>query len=995
MKLFYLIKQALLVLCFFAVLGAQAQTGTITGKVFDEAGLPLPAASVSIKGTNKVVATEANGSFKFTGVTGTVTLEAYFMGYQAQVRKVTASANAVVNFNLVADNQKLNEVVVIGYGAVNKKDLTGSVTTIGTKDFQKGTVTTADQLIQGKVPGVSIIANGGQPGGSAQIRVRGGASLNASNDPLIVIDGVPFSGNSIGNAPSPLSLVNPNDIETFTVLKDANATAIYGSRASNGVILITTKKGGSGAPTINFSTNNSIATLAKKVDVLSADEIRDYVNANGTSSQKLLVGNANTDWQDEIYRNAFTTDNNISVGGLAAALNMPYRVSAGYLNQNGLLLTDQLKRGTVALNLSPKFFDNHLKVDLNVKAAQTKSVYANQGAIGAALQFDPTQDVRDAGSKFGGFFEWTNGVGAAAVPNPNTPRNPLGLINGRDDIGEAKRSYGNLTLDYTFHFLPELRANLNLGYDISKGTGNTLVPDYAAQSYSTNGFYQERKNEEHDYTSEFYLNYTKFVKDISSKFDLTAGYGYYDIKQTNHNYTSYRGDRTTVIAAPAYPFDVQQNKLLSYYGRLIYTLSDKYILSATMRADASSKFAEENRWGYFPSVGFTWKLNEENFFKNSASLSDLKLRLSYGRTGNKDGIGNYEYLSRFYPNSSTGQYQLGNTFYNTYYSPAGYDKDLRWETTDSYNAGLDYGFLKGKIFGSVDVYAKKTKDLLSLVNIPLGVNFTNLLTTNVGNMDVKGIEGSINFSIINQAEQSWTVGFNASYNKRKITNLTLIDDNAAAIDAGDLVGGTGIHLKYNAVNQQPGAFLVKKQVYDSNGKPIYNLYEDLNNDGVVDDHDKYYYHSPNASVTLGFSTAYTYKKWTLSTVLRGSIGNYIYDNVSSNFGVGYNLLSVQGNINNAARDFLNTGFSGSSGYQYLSDYYVKNASFLKMDNLGLGYEVGKITSKGKANLSISANVQNVFTITKYEGVDPESVSGIDYNLYPRPRTYTLGLNLRF
>ncbi len=992
MKVFYLLKQGLLVLLLFAVLKVQAQTGTLSGKVLDETGQPLPGASVAIKGTTKIVGTLADGSFQFVGISGTVVLVTNFIGYQAQEQSITVNGNTTLNFKMVPDNQNLNEVVVIGYGAVQKKDLTGSVSTVSAKDFQKGTVTTPDQLIQGKVPGVSITPNGGQPGGSAQIRIRGGASLNASNDPLIVIDGVPFSGNSIGNAPSPLSLINPNDIETFTVLKDANATAIYGSRASNGVILITTKKGTSGQPSINFSTNNSLATLIKKVDVLTADEIREYVNANGTNDQKLLVGSANTDWQDEIYRNAYTTDNNISISGTAKGLNMPYRISGGYLNQNGLLLSDQLKRGTAAINLSPKFFDNHLKVDLNIKGAITKSYFGNQGAIGAAIQYDPTQPVYDSNSIFGGYKEWQTGSGSSAVPNTNAPNNPVGLIKERTDVGDAKRSFGNLTLDYTFHFLPELRANLNLGYDVTKGTGHTFVPDYAAQSYATRGFFQDRKNTSNDYTSEFYLNYAKTLESIKSRIDVTAGYGYYDIKQTNYNFTSYRADKTTQITAPAYPFEVQQNKLLSYYGRLIYTFADNYILSGTMRADASSKFAEDNRWGYFPSVGFTWRVINESFLKYSNVFSDLKLRLSYGRTGNKDGIGNYEYLARYYPNSTTGQYQIGDTFYN-YYSPAGYDKDLRWETTDTYNAGIDYGFLKGKIYGSIDVYSKKTKDLLSLVNIPLGVNFTNVLTTNVGSMEVKGIEGNINLNIIDRTDVNWTVGFNASYNKRKITNLTLIDDNSAAIDAGDITGGTGIHLKYNAVNQKPGAFLVRKQVYDAAGKPIYNLYEDLNGDGQATDADKYYYHSPDPSVTMGFSTSFSYKKWTFSTVLRANLGNYIYDNVSSNFGVNYNLLSVQGNINNAARDFLYTGFSGNSGYQYLSDYYIKNASFVKMDNLGVGYDFGRISKSGKLNLRVSANVQNVFTITKYDGIDPESVSGIDNNLYPRPRTYTLGLNI--
>lgn len=991
MRVFYLLKQGLLVLLVFSALMVKAQTGSVSGKVLDETGLPLPGASVVVKGTTRSTATDANGVFKLAGLSnGSVTLSASFIGYQTLDKTVSVSANATVNFQLVPDAQKLNEVVVIGYGTAEKKNLTGSITTVNAKDFQKGTITTPEQLIQGKVAGVNIVSNSGQPGVGSTIRIRGGASLNASNDPLVVIDGVPFSGNSIGNAPSPLSLVNPNDIETFTVLKDANATAIYGSRASNGVILITTKKGASGAPVINFSTNNSIATVAKKVDILSSDQIRSFVNANPNASYDdgkkftALLGGSNTDWQDEIYQNAFSTDNSLSIAG--SFKGVPYRVSAGYLDQQGLLLTDHFSRGTGAISISPKLFQDHLKIDLNLKGALTESHFANAGAVGSAIQFDPTQSVT-ANNNFGNYFEWLRSDGSV---NPNAPRNPVALIRLNDNNGKAERSFGNARFDYSFHFLPELHANLNLGYDISKGYGAVRIPVFAAQSIATQGSYTHSLNTETNKLSEFYLNYAHTAASIKSRFDVTAGYGYYDNSKTGYNFTSYKGTGEVQVV-PVFPFSTDRDKLLSYYGRFIYTLADKYILSGTLRADASSKFSEKNRWGYFPSAAFTWRISNENFLKNSESVSDLKLRLSYGQTGNKDGIGYYDYLSKYYANSNTGQYQIGNTFYN-YYTPAAYDPDLKWETTTTYNAGLDYGFMKGRLYGSIDVYYKKTSDLLSKINIPVGTNFNNELTTNVGNMDVRGAEASLNFAAIKTENTSWDLGVNVAYNKRKVTNLTLNPDPASKVGAGDITGGTGVTLKYNAVNQIPGSFYVYKQVYNADGKPLEGVYEDLNKDGVINTSDQYFYKAPDPNITLGFNTTFSYKKWSFTTSLRANFGNYVYDNVSSNFGVRSNILSPSGVINNASTDFLSTNFQNN---QFLSDYYVKNASFLKMDNAGISYNAGKLSKNGNTTLRISANCQNVFTVTNYNGIDPELSSGIDYNLYPRPRTYTLGLNVGF
>ncbi|MET3112334.1 TonB-linked SusC/RagA family outer membrane protein [Pedobacter sp. CG_S7] len=991
MKVFYLLKPCLLLLILLATFVAKAQTSSLTGTILDETGQSLPGASIQIKSLNRSTTTDVSGKYRLTGLTnGSIVVTVSYVGYSSTEQTVIITGNTNADFSVKPDAQNLNEVVVIGYGTVQKKDLTGSVATVSSKDFQSGNITSPEQLISGKVAGVQITSNSGQPGAGSVIRIRGGASLNASNDPLIVIDGIPLSGSAIGGAANPLSLINPNDIETFTILKDANATAIYGSRASNGVVLITTKKGKSGAAIINFSTVNSYSTVANKVAVLSAGQLRAYVAANDkayddvpTHTYSSLLGKSNTDWQDEIYQNAFTTDNNISIAG--AFKDVPYRVSVGYLDQQGSLITDRLKRASGGFRISPSLFDNHLKIDLNLKGTLSNSHFANTGAVASAIQFDATQAVY-ATNQFGNYFEWITGT----VPNPNAPRNPVGLVRLQNNDAKADRSFGNAQVDYSFHFLPELHANVNLGYDISKGQGWTRVPDFAAQSASTKGSMTHFLSNQNNTFLEAYLSYAKELTAINSNISATAGYGYYDNYNKDYNFDAYDA-AGNVRSTPKFPFGVQQNKLLSYYGRLNYTLADKYILSATMRADASSKFSEQNRWGYFPSAGFTWRAIGEEFLKNSEVVSDLKLRLSYGETGNKDGIGNYDYLSKYYLNTNTGQYQVGGTYYD-YYSPSAYDPDLKWETTKTYNAGIDYGFFKGRVYGSVDVYYKKTKDLLSTIDIPVGVNFSNRLTTNVGNMENKGIEASVNIGVIKSEDLNWDLGFNMAYNKRLVTNLTVNPDPNFKVDAGGITGGTGINIKYNTPNQIPGTFYVYQQVYNDNGVPLEGVYADLNGDGVINTSDQYYYKSPEPQFLFGFTTAVNYRKWTLSTVLRASLGNYVYDNVSSNLGVKNNILSPSGLVNNANPDVLFTNFTGN---QYLSDYYIKNASFLKMDNLGLSFNAGNLSKNSNANLRISANCQNVFVVTDYKGIDPELSNGIDYNLYPRPRIFSLGVNVGF
>lgn len=968
----------------FQIVSGQ-QNLQLSGKVMDEAGKELAGATVRVKGTNKQVSTNESGQYVLDGLSaGSMVVEATYVGYGSSEQNVNLTSSQTLDFTLSSNASEIGEVVVIGYGSVEKKHVTGAVSNVQSKDFQKGAITSPDQLIQGKVSGVSITSNGGSPGAGSTIRVRGGASLSASNNPLIVVDGNPLSGAGITGSANPLSLINPNDIESMTILKDANATAIYGSRASNGVIIITTKTGKIGRPKLTLSSVNSLSTIANQVDVLTADQVRSFVNERGTAAQKGLLGSANTDWQSLIYQNAFTTDNNVTLAG--GLKNMPYRFSIGHLEQSGILKNDMLRRGTLGVNISPRFFDNHLKLDVNFKGTMTNQDFANTGAIGSAIVFDPTQEVYDSSSPYGGFFEWQEG----AVPNSLSPRNPVSLLENYANRGDSKRSIGNAQLDYSFHFLPELHANVNVGYDIAVGKGATSIPDFAASNFANKGFFQRYKGKMNNTFIEGYLSYVKDIESINSNVNVTAGYGYYDNKETQYNFESMNA-HNDVLTTPNFPDNVQQNRLLSYYGRLIYSFSDRYILSGTVRADGSSKFSPDGRWGIFPSAAFTWRIKGENFLKDNNSISDLKLRLSYGETGNKDGIANYGFIPSYYYSTNESQYQVGNQFYHVY-SPIAYDETLRWESTTTANIGLDYGFWGGRISGSIDAYQKKTKDLLATIEIPVGTNYSNQLLTNVGNMENRGVEGSINIQAVKSENFNWDLGFNMTVNESKVTNLTLSDNPGYQLAAGWITGGTGNVIQYHTVGLAPFQYFVYKQVYDQQGQPLEAVYEDLNGDGAVTPADRYYYKKPAPDYFMGFTTSINYKRLTLNTVLRASFGNYVYDNISSNFGVGRNILNPSRFINNATTDVYNTNFNNN---QYYSDYYINNASFLRMDNLGLIYNVGHLDKEKTVTMTVNANVQNVFIVSKYKGVDPELFNGIDYTLYPRPRVYSLGLNFGF
>lgn len=1002
-----LIKAAGVIMLALVAQVSFAQNKTVSGKVTDSKdGTPLQGASVSAKGSTTGTQTGSDGSFSLSVDNAVRVVVISYAGFAPQ--EISIDGKTSIEVSLVVINQSLNEVVVIGYGTVKKKDLTGSVTQVTSKEFQKGAITTPEQLIAGKVAGVSVISNGGAPGSGSTIRIRGGASLGGglggSNDPLIVIDGVPISNNGISGQANALALINPNDIETFNILKDASATAIYGARASNGVIIITTKKGKSGKPVFGFNTQLAVSHIARKASVLSPVQFRDFVNTHGTPAQKALLGTGDvaTDWQEEIYQTAISSDNNISVAG--AIPHMPYRVSLGYLNQNGILRTGSLNRLSVGINLSPRLLNDHLKIELNLKGSVAHSRFANEGAIGAAANFDPTQPVKSGKANYGGYWQWLDPTTTTGLRSL-APRNPLGILEQREDKSEVKRSIGNMQIDYKLHFFPDLHINLNVGYDISRGEGTVVVSDSAATDYKrankvggglgsgvNNKYLQTRT----DKLLEAYLNYVKEIKSINSRVDVVAGYSYQDFLTTNYNYADYfRDGSKRDLSDPTFPFDKPQHTIISLYGRANFSIKSRYLFTATVRRDASSRFGPTKRWAWFPSGAFAWRLKDEDFLTNSKTFSELKLRLGYGVTGQSDFDKNYDYTAYYSLTGTQAQYQFGNNYYFGY-RPDGYYANRKWEETATSNIGLDFGFANNRITGSLDYYHKKTKDLLNLIPQAAGTNFSAEIIANIGDMKNDGVELTINTQPVRNKTVTWDFGFNVTYNKNEITNLTAINDPNYPGNQGNstIDGGTGNKILINSVGYNRGAFYVYQQVYDAAGKPVEDVFVDRNGDGTINDKDLYRYKGIDPDMFFGVTNNVSYKKWTAGFVLRASIGNYMYNNIASSTGTSRNILNPLNYLNNGSTSVLESGFNGGGSKYFLSDYYVENASFLKMDNINVAYNFGKVFSN-KANLRLNANVQNVFVVTKYSGIDPEIGSGIDRNFYPRPRIFSLGLNLDF
>lgn len=979
-------KRACLCLLFAWVfsVGAMAQKTIVKGTILDQADLPVIGANILEKGTMNGTVSDVDGHFTLSVGSPQAVLIVKYVGY----KEVEAVASSLMKIVMEEDSEVLDDVVVIGYGSVRKSDATGSVTAIKPDAFNKGQRTTAQDALVGKVPGVNVVPGSGAPGSGATIRIRSGASLSASNDPLIVIDGVPVDNSAIEGKGNIIGAINPNDIETFTVLKDASATAIYGSRASNGVIVITTKKGEDAKIRFNYSTNLSVSSVTNKLDVLSADEFRSFVPTVTGVPSSAALGSAATDWQDEIYRTAFGQEHNFSVSGNLQK-RAPYRLSVGYTNQNGVVKTNNYERFTLNGGISPRFFDEHLTVDLNVKISYEDNRKVDESVVSNALRYDPTRPVTTGSPTSAtdpglGYFIWMNGNSPMAIQTDN----PVAQLDLQRLDNRITRSIGNAAFNYKVHRLEDLQLNLNLGYDVLKSKDEKDVPEKAGMMYTSNmkdgtGLAYDAKQNKRNYLLDLYGNYSHVWNEKHS-FSAMAGYGWQHFWK--------RLDAATHSPAGAELFSPTHYEseyyLLSFYGRLNYAYDNRYMITATLRSDASSRFAKNNRWGLFPSVALGWKISQEAFLRDSEVLSDLKLRLSYGQTGQQDILNDYPYMTTFtvsYPESS---YQFGKEWYYTY-RPNGYDSDIKWETTETYNIGLDYGFLNNRIYGSVDYYQRHTKDLLNTINVISGTNYSSVITTNIGEMDNKGLEFSIQAVPVHTDRWKWTVGMNYTWNDSKITKLNVIDSEANFVQTG-AISGTGKTVQVFMVGQRPYTFYLAQQAYDAAGKPIEGQY--VQPDGSVSATETKYATHKSALPTsyLGLQTQLSYKNWDFAVSGHGAFGNYVYNYVAADQYI-QSVYSDQGNFSNI---LLGTRDGGFQTQQLYSDYFLEKGSFFRIDNISLGYTFQKLWNK-TSSLRLVFGVQNVALFTGYSGVDPELQGGIDKEVYPRPRIFSLSANLNF
>lgn len=1010
--------------------GLNAQTITVSGVVSDPSGEPLIGASILAQGTTVGTSTNIDGEYTIN-VAPDATLVVSYVGYDTQ--NVPVDGRTSINVTMQENSVMLNEVVAIGYGTVKKSDATGSVAVIKPDEIEAGLATSVQDMLVGQTPGV-VVTQAGGPEGGGTIRIRGGSSLNASNDPLIVVDGVPLSNAGMGGLGNSLGMISPENIESMTILKDASATAIYGSRASNGVIIITTKKGKSGKPTVNFAANLYVNTARKTWKVLDANQFRSLLESRGMDAALAATGDANTDWQDEVLRTTVSSDYSLSVGGTAGWL--PYHAEISYTNNNGIIKTSKMDRVTMGFNLSPKFFDNHLSVNANVKGYYIRNNFGDAGALSSAISFDPTHPVRSnepivSGNSgfqylYNGYYEVHNN----GTLNDNAALNPMGLLEQRDNHANVYRSNGNLQLDYSLHFLPDLHLNLNLGYDVMK---SNLVDNWAANSataYKNHEHYGGAYNfDQYQFRSNtllnFYLNYKKEVESIYSNFDVTAGYDWQRFYNDGH-YTGANGNSGYRVSpglnTPTYlgkneagqqTYGVTINEstipllgqnfqndgvspdgdyhwadryqLLSFFGRLNYTFKDRYLLTVTVRGDATSRFAKDKRWGVFPAVALGWKINQEAWMQGAAGwLSDLKLRLGWGKTGQQEIGETINYMALYAIASPSVSYPNGT---NGWYLPVyarGYNPDLTWETTTSWNAGLDFGFLNNRITGSIEYYKRKTTDLLAYVAVPAGSSTANMLNRNIGSLENYGVEFNIAAKPIVTNDFTWTLSYNVGWNHNEITELTT---GASQLKTGGISGGNGNTVQIHAEGHPASSFYLFQQVYDESGAPLEGVYVDQNGDGQIDDSDKIINKSPDPKVTMTFGSQFRYKKWDLGFNIRASIGNYVYNNVLSTKAV-YNDLFTYGLNNVVENDYY------FEQPRYMSDYYLRNASFVRCDNITLGYTWDNLLND-KLRLRLFGAVQNPFVITKYKGVDPEVFGGIDNSVYPRATTYSLGLVATF
>jgi len=953
---------------------------TLSGTISESAtGLPVPGVNVFIKGTTTGTTTDFDGNYSLSGISNENVIVFSFVGFTTQ--EIVYQGQKTLNVQLAENAAALEEIVLIGYGSTTKQDATGAVEKISAEKFNQGAVISPEQLISGKSAGVRITPGSG-PGGGSEIRIRGGSSLSGNNSPLIVVDGIPLDQRGVQGVRNQLNAINPNEVEDFVILKDAAATSIYGSRASNGVILITTKKGRLSSDfSMEYDLKVSAGEITDKVNVLNASQFRTVVeNAPGTDLS--LLGNANTDWQDQIYQTAVGAIHNITAA--QGFENFTYRVNFNHTDQEGVLKTDVYERNALNITLTQNLFDDNLKLTLNSKNIIDKNQYADQGAIGSAVGFDPTQSVYDPTSPFGGYFEFRR---ANSTANPfddefrQATRNPLALLEQRDNNAENQRNITNLNVDYRFPFLPELRFNLNAGIDYSELEGLETRPLSSAAVGDNIPFSNLYKGLNRNSLLDFYFNYNTALSAINTKMDLTGGHSYQEFYISDNQ-------NVTVSNENVFRYNINRNSLESYFARASFDIANKYLISASYRRDGSSRFSEDNRWSNFPSISVGWKIMNEDFMYNSAVFSNLKLRAGYGITGNQEIGNNYGYLGIYTPSRNGANVQFGENFIGTL-RPEEFDEDLKWEELKTYNVGLDFGFFNNRFSGSVDAYYRETKDLLATVPVPAGANLSDLLTTNVGQTVSRGIEVGLDGILVQKEDFNWSVNYNITFQDLEITGLSLGNDPNFFIPQGGISGGVGNNIQIWKEGFDPSTFFVFRQVYNQQGQPIEGAYVDVNGDNQITEADKQPYKKGTPDYYMGFTNTLNYKNFDFSFTFRGNFGQYVYNNTQSGNGfVGAGTVTPQDYYSNLNANVLETNFQKN---QLFSDHYVQSADFVRLDNVSIGY----LIPGDKIDFRASLTGTNLFTITDYAGLDPEISNGIDNNFYPRTRNLVLGLNFSF
>lgn len=964
------IRQLFFAILFMSPILMSAQE-MINGNVQDDQGTDLPGVSVMIQGTTKGTATDFDGNFELEVDDANAILVFSYVGYTNVELPATSNMNVV----LTESAESLDEVVLIGYGSTTKKDATGAVEKVSEKEFNVGAINSAEQLITGKTAGVNVTPPSGRPGETGTVKIRGGISSLSNNSPLYVIDGVP-----IDQKGPALNSINPNDIESFNILKDASATAIYGSRATNGVIIITTKSGKMNSDfRVEIDSKFSAGVKSNSVDILSTDEFRAIVNSMGNQEAIDLLSDYDTNWQEQIYQTAFGTDNNIILS--EGFENSSYRFAIGYAYQEGILKTGQFTRPSIALNFKQNLFDNTLKMDFNIRGSWVQDEFADGGAIGNAVNFDPTKPIYSGQPQYGGYWEWANNDGTL---NTLAPRNPVGQLNQNTDSANTPRYLGNAKFDYSFPFVDGLKIVMNLGFDYSEVHGKAIVPATSASGEASLGSVKDYSEMKRNTLADIYLNYVNTFGDVH-KLDAMLGHSYQDFYRENTDLTE-----TGLGAVSGNPGTVSLNALESIFARVNYTYDNRYLLTATYRRDGSSRFAPENRWANFFSGALAWNITEEDFLNDSDVLSTLKLRLGYGQTGQQEIDKDFGYLPIYTPGGPNVRYPFGSEYHYTL-RPEGYDKNIKWEESGTGNIGIDFGFIDDVITGSIEYFNRESTDILSNIAPPAGSNLTNDLYTNIGDLSSQGVEFTLNADIFQRENFTWNVNFNATWLSNEIKKLNNVDDpESPGLAQGGISGGVGNTVQTHKVGYPQFSYLVYQQVYDSGGNPLEGVYVDQNNDGIINNDDKRIFHSPNPDYLMGFSSYMNFYNFDLSFTLRASLGNYAYNNVASSDGY-YGGIYELGSLRNVHSSIADTDFQTQ---QFWSDYYVQDASFLKMDNISLGYTFQNL-KEGEVGFRLYTTVQNVFTITEYDGLDPEISGGIDNNFYPRPRTFLLGFNINF